>query len=82
MGKVFINPVENQELRLGYTLNRSDNVLYPSRMMDADYDDSDIYTFGYSLYDLGALSKELSLEAYKSTVDHPMSGRLRVVPLT
>jgi len=80
MGKVFINPVENQELRLGYTLNRSDNVLYPSRSMDADYDDSDIYTFGYSLYDLGALSKELSLEAYKSTVDHPMSGRLRVIP--
>ncbi|WP_333805393.1 TonB-dependent receptor [Sulfurospirillum sp.] len=80
MGKVFINPVENQEIRLGYTLNRSDNVLYPSRSMDADYDDSDIYTFGYSLYDLGAFSKELSLEAYKSTVDHPMSGRLRVIP--
>lgn len=77
MGKVFINPVENQELRLGYTLNRSDNVLYPSRMMDADYDDSDIYTFGYSLYDLGTFSKELSLEAYKSEVEHPMSTKYR-----
>lgn len=80
MGKVFINPVENQEIRLGYTLNRSDNVLYPSRGMDADYDDSDIYTFGYSFYDLGSYSKELSLEVYKSTVDHPMSGKLRVIP--
>jgi iron complex outermembrane recepter protein len=78
MGKVFINPVENQEIRLGYTMNRSDNVLYPSRMMDADYDDSDIYTFGYSLYDLGSFSKELSLEAYKSEVEHPMSTKNRV----
>lgn len=77
MGKVFINPVENQELRLGYTLNRSDAVLYPSRMMDANYDDSDIYTLGYSLYDLGTYSKELSLETYQSKVDHPMSGEFR-----
>lgn len=77
MGKIFINPAENQEIRLGYTLNRSDNILYPSRSMDADYDDSDIYTFGYSLYDLGTYSKELSLEAYKSTVDHPMSTKNR-----
>ena len=78
MGKIFINPVENQEIRLGYTLNRSDNVLYPSRTMDADRDDSDIYTFGYSFYDLGTYSKELSLEAYKSTVEHPMSTKNRV----
>lgn len=78
MGKVFINPVENQEIRLGYTLNRSDNILYPSRTMDADYDNSDIYTFGYSFYDLGTFSKELSLEAYRSKVDHPMSTKERV----
>jgi len=78
MGKVFINPTENQEIRLGYTLNRSDTVLYPSRSMDADYDDSDIYTFGYSLYDLGTYSKEINLEAYKSKVEHPMSTKERV----
>lgn len=78
MGKVYINPVENQEIRLGYTLNRSDNILYPSRTMDADYDDSDIYTLGYSFYDLGTYSKELSLEAYRSKVDHPMSTKERV----
>jgi iron complex outermembrane receptor protein len=82
MGKVFITPVENQEIRLGYTLNRSDNVLYPSRMMDADYDDSDIYTFGYSIYDLGTYSKEINLEAYESKVEHPMSGKWRVIPTT
>lgn len=78
MSKVFINVADNQELRLGYTLNRSDNVLYPSTPMDADYDDSDIYTLGYSIYDLSAFSKELSLEAYKSEVDHPMSTKNRV----
>jgi iron complex outermembrane receptor protein len=78
MGKVFINPTENQEIRLGYTLNRSDNVLYPSRSMDADYDDSDIYTLGYSLYDLGTYSKELALEMYYSKVEHPMSTKYRV----
>lgn len=78
MGKVFINPVENQEIRLGYTLNRSDNVLYPSSPMDADFDDSDIFTFGYSIFGLSPFSKELSLEAYKSEVDHPMSTKNRV----
>lgn len=80
MGKVFINPSDNQEIRLGYTLNRSDNVLYPSRMMDADRDDSDIYTFGYSLYDLGTFSKELALETYYSKVEHPMSNKYRIRP--
>lgn len=78
MSKVFMNIADNQELRLGYTLNRSDNILYPSSPMDADYDDSDIYTLGYSIYDLSAFSKELSLEAYKSEVDHPMSTKNRV----
>lgn len=78
MGKVFINPVDNQEIRLGYTLNRSDNVLYPSRGMDADYDDSDIFTFGYSIYNLSAYSKEINLEVYTSEVVHPMSNKNRV----
>lgn len=78
MGKVLITPSENQEIRLGYTLNRSDNVLYPSRTMDADYDDSDIYTLGYSLYDLGTYSKEIALEMYYSKVEHPMSTKFRV----
>lgn len=78
MGKIFVNPVDNQELRLSYTLNRSDNVLYPSRQMDADYDDSDIVTLGYSLYDLSPFSKELNLETYFSKVTHPMSTKNRV----
>ena len=82
MSKVFINVADNQELRLGYTLNRSDNILYPSSPMDADYDDSDIYTLGYSIFGLSPYSKELIFEAYKSEVDHPMSTRNRVAGAT
>ena len=45
--------------------------------MDADYDDSDIYTLGYTIRDLGAFSKQLDLDYYYSKVDHPMSTNLR-----
>src|SRR5574344_2197244 len=45
--------------------------------MDADYDDSDIYTLGYTIRDLGAFSKQLDLDYYYSKVDHPMSTKLR-----
>jgi len=77
MTKLFINPTDNQELRLGYTLNRSDDILYPSSPMDAEYDDSDIYTIGYSLFGTSKLSKEFNIEAYSSEVDHPMSTKYR-----
>ena len=45
--------------------------------MDADYDDSDIYTLGYTIRDLGAFSKQLDLDYYYSKVDHPMSTKER-----
>ena len=45
--------------------------------MDADYDDSDIYTLGYTIRDLGLFSKQLDLDYYYSKVDHPMSTNLR-----
>ncbi len=77
MGKLFFNPTDNQELRLSYTANRSDNILYPSSKMDALYDDSDIYNLEYSITDLGSFSKKLDLQAYHSEVDHPMSNRYR-----
>ncbi len=77
MGKLFFNPTDNQELRLSYTANRSDDVLYPSSKMDALYDDSDIYNFEYSITDMGSLSKKLDFQAYHSEVDHPMSNRYR-----
>ena len=77
MGKLFFNPTDNQELRLSYTANRSDNILYPSSGMDALYDDSDIYSLEYSISNMGSFSKKLDFQAYHSEVDHPMVNRYR-----
>ncbi len=77
MAKVFINLTENQELDLSYTANRSDDILYPSTPMDALYDDSDLFNLEYRLKDLGSYSKQLTVNFFKSTVDHPMSTLYR-----
>jgi iron complex outermembrane receptor protein len=78
MGKVFINPTEDQEIRLSYTANRSDDILYPSSKMDAIYDDSDVLNAEYSIKNLGEYSKKLDLQVYNSQVEHPMSTEYRV----
>ena len=78
MGKLYFNPLDNQELRLSYTANRSDDVLYGSSSMDALYDDSDIYNLEYSITDMGSLSKKLDFQAYHSEVEHPMSTKYRI----
>jgi len=77
MAKMFWDITDTQELRLSYTANRSDNILYPSTKMDALYDDSDIYNIEYISKDLGRYSKELYLQAYQSEVEHPMSTKYR-----
>ncbi|RRS30463.1 MAG: TonB-dependent receptor [Epsilonproteobacteria bacterium (ex Lamellibrachia satsuma)] len=77
MAKLFWDIADNQELRLSYTANRSDDVLYPNTPMDADYDDSDIYNIEYIAKNLGDYSKKLSLNLYQSEVDHPMSNQYR-----
>lgn len=77
MGKVFVDFTDDQELRLEYTRNESDDVLYPSSKMDALSDDSNIYNIRYSIKDLGSFSKELSAQYYHSDVEHPMSIRYR-----
>ncbi len=79
MGKIFVDITDNQELRLSYTANRSDDVLYPSSKMDALYDDSDIYNFQYTINNLGKYSNSLIFEAYQSEVDHPMSTKYRIM---
>lgn len=73
MGKVFINTADNQELRLNYTANRSTDVLYPSSPMDAEKDDSDMYSIGYTIKNLAQYSKKLDFLYYHTEVDHPMS---------
>lgn len=78
MAKLFWDITDNQELRLSYTANRSDNILYPNTPMDAMYDDSDIFNIEYTAKDLGTYSKALDIQLYKSTVDHPMSNFYRM----
>lgn len=73
MGKVYADISDNQELRLSYTANRSDDVLYPSSGMDALYDNSDIFNAEYTIRDLGSYSKALDFQYYNSKVEHPMS---------
>lgn len=78
MGKVFADITENQKLKLSYTANRSDDILYPSSKMDALYDDSDIFTAEYTIANLGNFSKSLDFQYYDSKVDHPMSTFYRL----
>ena len=77
MTKFFVNPFENQELRLSYTANRSDEVMYPNTPMDAEYDDSDIYNIEYEFKNIASWYKSAILQYYASRVDHPMSNRYR-----
>jgi len=78
MAKAFVNITEDQELRLGYTANRSDNILYPNSKMDAIYDDSNIYSVAYDVVGLTDIFKNLNLQYYKSDVDHPMGTDYRM----
>ena len=77
MGKLFFNITDNQELKLSYTANRSDDVLYPNSPMDAIKDDSDLYNVQYTIKNLNPYSKKLDILYYYSKVDHPMSNRYR-----
>ncbi len=81
MGKVFVDFTDDQELKLEYTRNESDDVLYPSSKMDALFDNSNIYNVQYKIKDLGSLSKELSAQYYHTDVEHPMSIRYRKASL-
>lgn len=77
MAKLFVDVTDDQELRLSYTANRSDDVLYPNTPMDAEYDNSDLYNVQYSIKNLGSWSKAVDLKYYYSYVDHPMSTKYR-----
>jgi iron complex outermembrane receptor protein len=77
LAKAYFHITDDQLLKLSYTANRSDDILYPSSPMDAISDDSNIYDLEYSIKDLGSFSKNLELTAYHSDVDHPMSTKYR-----
>ncbi len=78
MSKAFITLSDDQELRLSYTANRSDDILYGNSKMDALYDDSNIYSIEYNIKNLTSEYKNLNLQYYASDVVHPMSTKYRV----
>jgi len=78
MSKIYIKTLEDQELRLSYTGNRSDDVLYGNSKMDAAYDDSNIYSIEYNIDNLTNSYKNLNIQYYYSDVDHPMDTKFRL----
>ncbi|HEY9202910.1 MAG TPA: TonB-dependent receptor [Sulfurimonas sp.] len=80
MTKIYIKTLEDQELRLSYTGNRSDDVLYGNSKMDAAYDDSNIYSIEYNIDNLTNIYKNLNIQYYYSDVDHPMDTKFRIIP--
>ena len=77
MAKLYMDVADNQELKLSYTINRSDDVLYPNSKMDAKKDDSDLLNVKYSAKAIGEYSKRLDIEFYNSWVYHPMGTYYR-----
>ncbi len=73
MGKVYLNLLNNHQMSVAYTANRSDDILYPSSKMDALYDDSNLLNVDYSIKNLGRYSRQLDFQYYDSDVEHPMS---------
>ncbi|MDD3477161.1 MAG: TonB-dependent receptor plug domain-containing protein, partial [Sulfurimonas sp.] len=80
MSKIFVKTLEDQELRLSYTGNRSDGVLYANSKMDAAYDDSNIYSIEYNIDNVTNDYKNINIQYYYSDVDHPMDTKLRTIP--
>ncbi|OHD99710.1 MAG: TonB-dependent receptor [Sulfurimonas sp. RIFCSPHIGHO2_12_FULL_36_9] len=77
MAKIFVDVTDDQELRLSYTGNRSDDILYANSKMDAAYDDSNIYSVEYAIKDISEIYRDVNLQYYYSDVEHPMDTRYR-----
>jgi len=77
MTKLYITLAQDQELRLSYTGNRSDDILYGSSKMDALWDDSNIYSVEYNIDNISDLYKNINLQYYASDVNHPMATTYR-----
>lgn len=82
MAKAYIKTLEDQELRLSVTANRSSDILYANTPMDAAYDDSNIYSVEYNIDNVSDVYKNINLQYYHSDVDHPMDTKYRVTAIT
>jgi iron complex outermembrane recepter protein len=75
--KIVITPTDSDKITLSYFGDRADDVLYPAFGMDAQVDDTDMFSARYQKFNLSPLSDELKIEAYHSKVDHEMGTEFR-----
>jgi iron complex outermembrane receptor protein len=75
--KVVFTPTNSDKITLSYFGDRADDVLYPAFQMDAQVDDTDMFSAKYQKFNLSEFSDELKLEAYHSKVVHEMGTEFR-----
>lgn len=75
--RLYYQPAVGHELHLSYARQESDDVLYPTLMMDAAYDNTDRFVAGYRWEAESGLFHALRATAYLTQVDHWMEDSLR-----
>ncbi len=68
---------QKQTLKLSLYSDKATNVLYPAFQMDAQLDKTMMLNAQYSIEDLAAFSKRLTVQSYYSTVLHDMGTKFR-----
>ncbi len=75
--RLYFEPAKGHELHLSYARQESDDVLYPTLMMDAAYDDTDRLVAGYRWDSETGFLHAVRATAYVTQVDHWMVDALR-----
>jgi iron complex outermembrane receptor protein len=76
-GRGLVVPADNHELTFSVSHQAADDVLYPTLMMDAVYDDTDRLVAGYTWTPIGSRIGAVRATAYATRVDHWMTNALR-----
>jgi iron complex outermembrane receptor protein len=75
--RLYYQPAVGHELHISYARQESDDVLYPTLLMDAAYDNTDRFVAGYRWESETGLFHALRATAYLTQVDHWMEDSLR-----
>jgi len=75
--RLYYEPKAGHELHLSYARQESDDVLYPTLMMDAVYDNTDRLVAGYRWDGGDGILRAVRATAYLTMVDHWMQDGLR-----
>jgi len=75
--RAYFQPAAGHELSLSYSRQESDEVLYPTLMMDAVYDNTNRLVMAYRWEPVGGVVDQLRATAYATKVEHWMTDALR-----